>query len=91
MIPFQTFDAFTNMGLDEAIMENVRGDKALPTIRFYGWQPSAISIGIFQGIHNEVYLDKAKELGVDVVRRQTGGGAVFHAEGGEITDRKSVV
>ncbi len=85
MIPFQMFDAFTNMALDEVIVERVRSGDSLPTIRFYGWQPSAISIGIFQGIHNEVNLDKAKAAGVDVVRRQTGGGAVYHAAGGEIT------
>ena len=48
MIPFQYFDAFINMALDEAIMETVRAGTSLPTIRFYGWDPSAVSIGYFQ-------------------------------------------
>ena len=85
MIPFRYFDAFMNMALDEAIMEGVRAGTSQPTIRFYGWDPSAVSIGIFQGIHNEVNLDITKKLGVDVVRRLTGGGAVYHDKHGEVT------
>lgn len=85
MIPFAYFDAFTNMALDESIMENVRKGNSLPTIRFYGWNPSAVSIGVFQGIQNEVYLEEAKKAKVDVVRRLTGGGAVYHDINGEVT------
>jgi lipoate-protein ligase A len=85
MIPFQTFNAYMNMALDEAIMEAVRNGSSLPTIRFYGWTPSAVSIGIFQGMRNEVNLEQARDLGVDVVRRMTGGGAVYHDEFGEVT------
>jgi lipoate-protein ligase A len=85
MIPFQYFNAFMNMALDEAIMEEVRKGTSLPTIRFYGWTPSAVSIGIFQGIRNEVNLEEARLQGVDVVRRMTGGGAVYHDEFGEVT------
>jgi lipoate-protein ligase A len=49
-----------------------------PTLRFYGWEPPAVTIGYFQGIGQEVDLDKCAQMGVDVVRRLTGGGAVFH-------------
>lgn len=72
-------DAFFNMGLDEAILMAVAERRVPPTIRFYGWKPHAISIGYFQGIHEEVNLEACREKGVDVVRRITGGGAVFHA------------
>lgn len=85
MVPFEYFNAFTNMALDEAIMENVRKEISLPTIRFYGWKPSAVSIGIFQGIKNEVHLEETKKANVDVVRRLTGGGAVYHDTYGEVT------
>jgi len=85
MIPFRYFDAFLNMALDEAIMEAVRNGESLPTIRFYGWAPSAVSIGVFQGIRNEVNLDVTRQAGVDVIRRQTGGGAVYHDQFGEVT------
>jgi lipoate---protein ligase len=85
MIPFRNFDAFMNMALDEAIMESIRAGESLPTIRFYGWNPSAVSIGIFQGLTNEVNLKFAEQAGVDVVRRMTGGGAVYHDILGEVT------
>ncbi len=85
LIPFRYFDAYLNMALDEAIMEAVRSGESLPTIRFYGWAPSAVSIGVFQGIRNEVNLDVTRQAGVDVVRRQTGGGAVYHDQFGEVT------
>jgi len=84
IIDFTENDAFMNMAIDEAISESVaRGDP--PTIRFYGWRPSAVSIGYFQGIDEEVDLEKCRELCVDVVRRRTGGGAVYHDNAGEIT------
>lgn len=85
LIRFQYFDAFMNMALDEAIMESIRAGESLPTIRFYGWKPSAISIGYFQGLQNEVNLDTCHEAGVDVIRRLTGGGAVYHDTEGEVT------
>ncbi len=66
-----------NMGLDEALSKSVAagGD---PVLRLYGWNPPAISVGYFQKLEEEVDLEKAKELGVDTVRRITGGGAVLH-------------
>lgn len=73
------------MAIDEAIMGSVAMRASPPTVRFYGWNPSAVSIGCFQNIGDEVNLERCRELGIDVVRRRTGGGAVFHAEGGEIT------
>ncbi|HMD89085.1 MAG TPA: biotin/lipoate A/B protein ligase family protein [Anaerolineaceae bacterium] len=85
MIRFQKFSAFMNMAIDEAIMESIRSGTSLPTIRFYGWSPSAISIGFFQGLLNEVNLDACQQAGVDVVRRLTGGGAVYHDSDGEVT------
>ena len=85
IIKLETHDACTNMGIDESIMEAVRDKKAIPTIRFYRWNPSAVSIGRFQGMEKEVDVQRCKELGVDCIRRITGGGAVFHDFNGEIT------
>lgn len=85
LIPYRHFDAYTNMALDEAIMENVRAGRSRPTVRFYGWTPSAISIGYFQGLHYEVNVAACRAAGVDVVRRLTGGGAVYHDTAGEVT------
>ncbi len=80
IIGFSENNAFTNMAIDEAVSEAVRAGGP-PTIRFYGWSPSAVSIGYFQSIEREVELG----TGVDVVRRRTGGGAVYHDREGEIT------
>lgn len=77
-------DAFMNMAIDEVVSDSIRNDQ-LPTIRFYGWSPPAVSIGYFQEIESEVDLKKCLESGVDVVRRRTGGGAVYHDTSGEIT------
>jgi lipoate-protein ligase A len=67
--------AATNMAIDEALMETV-GE--VPILRIYGWRPAAVSIGYFQSMNEEVNFAKCREIGVDVVRRLTGGGAVLH-------------
>ncbi|MHC1604636.1 MAG: lipoate--protein ligase family protein [Candidatus Methanofastidiosia archaeon] len=83
------------MALDEALLEARIDGKIEDTLRFYRFKPSAISIGYFQSLRKEINIEKCKEHGVDVVRRITGGGAVFHDTFGEITysiviDAKSV-
>ena len=70
--------AYTNMAMDRAELVSISRKKAPPTVRFFTWKPSAISIGYFQSLKEEVNLDACKDLGVDYVRRITGGGAVFH-------------
>ena len=70
--------AFFNMGLDEAVIESVAAGISAPTLRFYGWEPRAISLGYFQGIRDEIDIEACERSGIDIVRRITGGGAVFH-------------
>ncbi len=77
-------DAFMNMAVDEAICNYVR-DGGEPTIRFYMWNPSAVSIGYFQSVMDEVDVEFCNKNGISVVRRRTGGGAVYHDSHGEIT------
>jgi lipoate-protein ligase A len=67
--------AALNMAIDEALIESV-GE--VPILRIYGWRPAAVSIGYFQSMNEEVDFTKCKEIGVDIVRRLTGGGAVLH-------------
>ena len=69
------------MALDEALLRL----NEEPVFRTYSWDPSAVSIGYFQSIEEEVDLEEAERIGVDVVRRITGGGAVFHDRDGEVT------
>lgn len=74
-----------SMAIDEALLKLNAEGKSPNTIRFWRWLPSTISIGCFQSVEREVDLEVAKRYGVDVVRRITGGGAVFHDHGGELT------
>ncbi|MFX1269836.1 MAG: biotin/lipoate A/B protein ligase family protein, partial [Promethearchaeota archaeon] len=84
-IPLQTKNGYWNMALDEAILRSVINRNSYYTIRFYKWKPSTVSIGINQSLSAEVNLNVVKENGFNIVRRITGGGAVFHDEFGEIT------
>jgi lipoate-protein ligase A len=72
---------YHNMAVDEAIAISVGGGKSMPTLRLYGWRPSAVSIGYFQELEEEVDLGFCASHGILVVRRITGGGAVFHGAG----------
>jgi len=85
LLKTETYDAFMNMAIDEAILI-ARLRKPVPnTVRLYCWKPSAVSIGKFQDIQNEVQLENCRKHGVDVVRRITGGGTVYHDSEDEIT------
>jgi lipoate---protein ligase len=84
-LPLATNNAAMNMAIDEAILNARIAGEVPNTLRFYHWQPSAVSIGRNQNPLNEVYLETAEQLGVDVVRRISGGGAVYHDFEGEVT------
>lgn len=68
-----------NMAVDEALMEAVGREDSPPTLRFYGWNPPALSLGYFQDRAREVDLDGCATQGFDCVRRPTGGRAVLHS------------
>lgn len=85
LLPLQTNYGFMNMAIDEAILNARIAGQVLNTLRFYRWQPSAVSIGKNQTPENELYLDTCKQQGVDVVRRISGGGTVYHDFEGEVT------
>ncbi len=85
VIEYAENGAFMNMAIDEAVGEAVASGASPPTMRFYGWKPDAVSIGYFQRLEDVVDTARCAADGVDVVRRRTGGGAVFHDGYGEIT------
>ncbi|MFX1364315.1 MAG: biotin/lipoate A/B protein ligase family protein [Promethearchaeota archaeon] len=84
-IPLTVKNGFWNMALDEAILTAVIEGKSPNTLRFYKWHPSTASIGRNQSLSDEIDLQIAIDRGFNVVRRITGGGAVFHDEFREIT------
>lgn len=67
-------NGYENMAIDESLLLN----SAEPTLRLYFWSPPAVTIGYFQSMREEVNVEVAKSKGVDLVRRITGGGAVYH-------------
>ena len=69
--------ASLNMALDQAILVTHANGKCLPTLRIYQWSPPAISLGYFQRRHG-IDLAACRRLGIDVIRRSTGGRAVLH-------------
>lgn len=81
VISFKAMDAASNMALDEAIARAVGTGESPATLRLYGWDPPAVSIGYFQEVQEEVDLDFCGSNGIAVVRRLTGGGAVLHTKG----------
>ncbi len=85
VVELETHDAYLNMAIDEAVSEDIMNGSSPPTIRFYTWKPGAVSIGCFQSMKDEVNLDTCRELGIDCIRRWTGGGAVYHDAKREIT------
>jgi lipoyl(octanoyl) transferase len=71
-------DGFTNMAVDEALLEGFAAGSTPATVRFYTWSPPALSLGYAQSIGGEIDLRHCTSLGIDVVRRPTGGRAVLH-------------
>ncbi len=84
-LPLEVNNGFWNMALDEAILQCTIDKKSLNTLRFYKWKPSTASIGRNQSLSAEINLNFAQKKKFNVVRRITGGGAVFHDENREIT------
>ena len=66
---------YYNMAFDEYCLESLPIDEPV----FFLWQNKpAVIVGYNQEVNTEVNLDYLKEKGIDLVRRVTGGGAVYH-------------
>lgn len=85
IIPTQTLPAAQHVALDEVIVNSVASGQRGPTLRFWDWPDSVVVIGIFQSLKNEIDWQGAKRHAIDVVRRVTGGGAMFMEPGNCIT------
>ena len=68
-------DPYYNMAFDEYCLESLPIDEPV----FYLWQNRpAVIVGFNQEVNTEVNLDYLKANGIALVRRVTGGGAVYH-------------
>jgi lipoate-protein ligase A len=65
------------LALDEVLAIEVGEGRRQPTLRIWEWNEPAVVIGSFQSVKNEVDLDNAAKYGFEVVRRISGGGAMF--------------
>lgn len=74
-----------HMALDEVLTDEVGAGRRPPTLRVWEWASPSIIIGRFQSLRNEVDAEAARRHGVEVVRRITGGGAMFVEPGNTIT------
>ena len=68
-----------NMAVDQAIAEACTAGESLPTVRFYRWQPPAVSLGRHQPLA-EIDADAVAARGYEIVRRPTGGRAILHID-----------
>jgi lipoate-protein ligase A len=85
LIPGVPTPPLLNMALDEVLAERVgRGERA-PTLRVWGWSSPCIVLGRFQSVRNEVDEEAAERNNVQIVRRISGGGAMFIEPEGAIT------
>ena len=75
----------TLAALDQVLTEELAEGTRGPTLRFWDWNERAVFIGSFQSLKNEVDPDGVRKHGVTVVRRISGGGAMFMEAGNCVT------
>ena len=76
VLPHRVGDGPSNMGLDEALLNAVSLDPSKAFIRTYGWSVPTLSLGYFQSIDQAA--SSLRWGSVPIVRRPTGGGALWH-------------
>jgi lipoate-protein ligase A len=74
-----------HLALDQVRAEEVGDGQRKPTLRIWEWSEPAVVIGSFQSVKNEVDPDNAGKYGFRVVRRISGGGAMFMDAGAVVT------
>jgi len=74
-----------NVALDEVLLNQVAAGRRGPTLRFWEWEDRATVIGSYQSYVNEVDPAGVEKHGITVVRRISGGGAMFMEGGNCVT------
>jgi len=74
----EAIDGATNMAIDEAAWRGRQAGSSPPTIRFFAWDPPTVSLGYGQTLDHAISVEAARRLGVGIVRRPTGGSAIYH-------------
>lgn len=76
VLPYEAGDGPRNMALDEALLDWVAGGDESAYLRTYGWTAPTLSLGYFQSLAEA--RGDPRWAAVPVVRRPTGGGAIWH-------------
>lgn len=84
LLPERSLSPLMNTALDEVLTERVIAGSP-PVLRFWRWSSPAVIVGRSQSIANEVDLEAATAMGIQLVRRMTGGGAMLLQPHGAIT------
>ncbi len=77
IMPYVVTTGAEHMKMDEWLLNQANSD-GITTLRFYTWAPSAISLGYHQHQIPDHWQELTKQLGMDIVRRPSGGRAVLH-------------
>ncbi|MFW5898404.1 MAG: lipoate--protein ligase family protein [Candidatus Saliniplasma sp.] len=82
-VPRSKNDPRLAVALEEVLLKKVSKTKT-PVIRFWEWEDKAVTIGRSQKASNEVDLEHCRDENIDVIRRPSGGGAMYHTPGDEL-------
>jgi lipoate-protein ligase A len=80
MLDVSCSSVFQNLALEEALARSTLSAEFRPTVRFW-LNPPSVVFGRFQETSAEVDTSLCEENNIQIGRRFTGGGAVFHDEG----------
>jgi lipoate-protein ligase A len=69
--------ARANMELDAQLLEHL-GSQEKPILHLYEWEKESATFGYFMKPEELLNLEAAEKKGIDLARRPTGGGVVFH-------------
>ncbi len=73
---------WAQMAIDRWLLHRAETDSVPPVLRLYQWDRPTLTLGRHQGVEaDNIDLDTCARRGVAVVRRPTGGRAVYHGPG----------
>lgn len=78
LLPLEALEGRENMAVDEAVFRETVLTGGPPTLRLYQWRRPVVTIGYGQDIDRDVNRLFCRERNIDIVRRPTGGKAVYH-------------
>ncbi len=76
ILPYEVGDGPNQMGLDLSLLDSIDAEPQAAALRFYAWRNPTLSLGYFQ--HYESARAEPRWRDVPIVRRPSGGGAIWH-------------